>query len=197
MEEEKKETEVIDKVTEEAEKLISAILEEGIQASNIEFLYKIVDIHKDIANEKYWKEKEEEIMRYRGYGEDSYGEYRGNPYNEGSYRDGSYGEYSEGGSYGRRGVKGTGRGRYRGGQGSGRYRGHEMIDEMAQHYGNYSESRENYNESGSYGAKEDSKKYLQYMLESVEDFMMMLEQEADSEEEVQMIKKTARKISEM
>lgn len=122
-----------------------------------------------------------------------YGNYReGGSYNEGeSYgrrmRD-SRGRYMEGGSYGRRGVKGTGRGRYR---------GHETIEEMGARYEEYNEARVNYNEGGSYGAKEDSMEALQAMLQSVEDFMYMLHSEAESEQEIQMIKKTARKISEM
>lgn len=113
-----------------------------------------------------------------------YGNY-GN-YNEGGYR--------EGGNYGRRGVPGTGRGR-------GRYRGgysaaEEHLNDMQEHYGAYSESREAAN-SGNYGAEQDSKKALEYMLESVCQFMEMLSREAGSQEEAQMIKKYARKIGEM
>lgn len=88
MEEEKKCFE--DKVIEQTEKLICSMLENDLQTKDVDTLYELVDIHKDIKNEEYWKEK---INMYRG----SYG-YRG--YNDGSY--------------GRRGVRGTGRGRYRG-----------------------------------------------------------------------------------
>ena len=63
MEEEKKET--MHKICEQVEELIGKISEEGIQADNVELLGELVDIHKDIANEKYWDVKKEGIkMRY-------------------------------------------------------------------------------------------------------------------------------------
>lgn len=176
MEEEKK---LIGKVKEETEKVIEQILNQGIEENNLDVLYKLVDIHKDIANEEYWQKKKEEIdMRYRAYGNDGYGR-------------NSYGEDS----YGRRGVKGTGRGRYRGGRGSGRY-GEEMMDDMYQNYEAYSEGREQY-ERGNYGAKEDTMMNLEYMLESMVDFVEMLKQDASSQEEVNLIKKYTKQISEM
>lgn len=116
----------------------------------------------------------------------------------GNYNEGGYGGYSEGGysgNYGRRGVPGSGRGR-----GRGRYRGYsgaeESLNEMQEHYGNYSESR-GAAEAGNYGAEKDSMKALEYMLESVCQFMEMLSKEAGSQEEAQMVKKYARKIGEM
>lgn len=176
MEEEKK---LIGKVKEETEKVIEQIINQGIEENNLDVLYKLVDIHKDIANEEYWQKKKEEIdMRYRAYGNDGYGR-------------NSYGEDS----YGRRGVKGTGRGRYRGGRGSGRY-GEEMMDDMYQNYEAYSEGREQY-ERGNYGAKEDTMMNLEYMLESMVDFVEMLKQDASSQEEVNLIKKYTKQISEM
>ena len=50
---------------------------------------------------------------------------------------------------------------------------------------------------GNYGAEQDSMRALEYMLESVCQFMEMLERDAGSQEEAQMIKKYARKIGEM
>ena len=171
---------------EKAEELIDSILKEGIQQNNIEFLEKIVDIHKDISNEEYWKEKID--MRYRNSGS----------YSDGSY--GNYGEYSEG-SYGRRGVPGTGRGRYsdggsygrRGvpGTGRGRYRGEEMLEDMQYSYGEYSEGREQY------GADQETMESFKYMLKSFKDFFKHLEKEASSQEEVEMLKKTAKEMLEM
>lgn len=116
MEEEEKQEKSFDmKITEQIEKAIMLIADEQVQPGNIEYLYKLVDIHKDLCNEKYWKEKI-------------------NMYNEGNYgRD-----YGEG--YGRRGVKGTGRGRYRN---SGRY-SEDMMEELYSNYGEYSEGKENY-----------------------------------------------------
>lgn len=161
MEEEKKET--MHKICEQVEELIGKISEEGIQADNVELLGDLIDIHKDIANEKYWDVKKEGIkMRYnRGYDE----------YNEGSY--------------GRRGR--DSRGRYTG-RGM-MHEGEEMIEEMREHYGNYMEG-------GRYNGPEKDKAF-NYMLQSAEEFFMHLMDEAENPEQIQKIKKTARKISEM
>lgn len=60
---------MVEKIKEPLEKSIEEILEQGIQTSNIDTLYKLVDIHKDLANEEYWKVKKEvlqnEIQRIR------------------------------------------------------------------------------------------------------------------------------------
>ena len=174
---EKKETSVIDKVTEEVDKSIKRIMEQGVQTNNIDFLYKMIDVKKDIAE----IEKEEQEMMYGNYGNyDNYGEYD-RSYGGGRRRD-SRGRYMEGGSYGRRGVKGTGRGRYR---------GEEMMDEMAYHYGNYNEGREQY------GADAETMKSFKYMLKAFKDYYKHLKQEASSQQEVQMLEDVAREISEM
>ena len=179
------------KLKDEVEKNIKGIVEQGIESNNLNSLYQLVDIQKDIANMEYWKNKEEVMeMRYRAY-------------NEGGYSEGGYGygesDYGEG-NYGRRGVPGTGRGRYREGSygrrgvkgtGRGRYRGEEMMDEMAYHYGNYSESAEQY------GAEGETIKSLDYMMKSVVDFIKMLKEEANSQEEIELIKHYTKKISEM
>ena len=63
MGEEKKQTEeknVLDKVTEEVDKSIKRIMEQGVQTNNIDFLYKMIDVKKDIAE----IEKEEQEMMY-------------------------------------------------------------------------------------------------------------------------------------
>lgn len=173
MEEDKKELDLIPKTKEEVEKLIKQITESGLQVANVELLYKLIDIHKDIENEKYWKEKEEESM-YRGrdyFMDDSY--------NGGRSRD-SRGRYMDG-SYGRRGVPGTGRGRYR---------GYDMIEEMGKHYGDYSEGRD------TYGNDRETEKSFDKMLQSLEDFTYLIMQEADSQDKIEKVRKTARKISE-
>ena len=167
---------------EKAEELIDSILKEGIQQNNIEFLEKIVDIHKDISNEEYWKEKID--MRYRNsgsYSDGNYGEYSDGSYNGGRRRD-SRGRYMESDSYGRRGIPGTGRGRYR---------GEEMMEDMMYHYGNYNEGREQY------GADEETMKSFKYMLKSFKDYYKHLKDEASSQQEVQMLEDVAREISEM
>lgn len=107
MEEEKKE--LLKKIEEQVETKIDIILENGINEDNLEALGELVDIHKDLANEKYWEKKEEVYnMRYRGY--DDY----------------------NGDSYGRR-MRDS-RGRY---MGRGHDEGEEMIEEIREHYGNY------------------------------------------------------------
>ena len=73
----------------------------------------------------------------------------------------------------------------------GRYRGEEYIDEMHEHYGRYVDNRQRY------GANEDTKKSLQYMLESMEDFARMLREDAQNQEEVEMIRQTAQRIANM
>ena len=175
-----KKTEMIEKVNEQVVEKINSILKDGVKQTNVDYLYKLVDIHKDLANEEYWdKMKEEDNMRYRGYSGENYNE--GGSY--GRRRRDSRGRYMEGGQYGEYGRRGN-------------YRGHEMIDEMQEHYGNYSESRESYSR-GNYGAKQDTMKSLEYMLESVVDFIEMLKKDATSQEEVQMIKEYTKQISEM
>ena len=169
---EKKETKVLDKLKEETDKSMKRVLEQGVQTNNVDFLYKMIDIKKDIAE----IEKEEQEMMYGNYGR-----YDDMSYSGGRSRD-SRGRYMEGGSYGRRGVKGTGRGRYR---------GEEMMDEMAYHYGNYNEGREQY------GADEETMKSFKYMLKSFKHYYKHLKDEASSQQDVQMLEDVAREISEM
>ena len=169
---EKKETKILDKLKEETDKSMKRVLEQGVQTNNVDFLYKMIDIKKDIAE----IEKEEQEMMYGNYGR-----YDDMSYSGGRRRD-SRGRYMEGGSYGRRGVPGSGRGRYR---------GEEMMDEMMYHYGNYNEGREQY------GADEETMKSFKYMLKSFKDYYKHLKNEASSQQEVQMLEDVAREISEM
>lgn len=169
MEEEKKDLKK--QVKEKVDEIIAQIVEEGIDKNNLESLGELIDIHKDLANEEYWDVKKEVMsMNYRDYDE----------------------EY---GNYGRR--RRDSRGRYMArGRGRGNYRGEEMIDEMDEHYKNYSEGREEYNR-GNYGAHSTTMKSLDYMLQSVVEFIEMLKKDAGSQEEVELIKKYTREISEM
>lgn len=159
---------------------IKELLEENqgkVDINNLEALGELIDIHKDIANEEYWCMKEEDTMygnygNYSNYGRrgrDSYGTYGRDSYND----------------YGRRSRDSRGR-----------YRGHDYIDDMYENYGRYEEGRQEYNR-GNYGAKEDTLKGLEYMLESMVDFAEMLKHDANSQEEMEMVQKYFRKISEM
>lgn len=47
------------KIIEKVDEKIDKILEMGINSENLDALGKLVDIHKDIKNEEYWKEKED------------------------------------------------------------------------------------------------------------------------------------------
>lgn len=158
-----------DKLVKKTEEKIKEILEDDITPNNLDYLYKLVDIHKDI--------KEEMCMNSGNYG--NYNDNYGRRDNYGEYNRG-YREYNDGygNGYGRRGV-------------DSRYRGYGHLDRMYNEYGNYSYGREKY------GANEDTKKSLEYMLRSMEDFARMLKEEAQSQEEVMMIKQTAQRIAQM
>lgn len=41
------------------EKIAQIVNNEGVKRDNVDYLYKLVDIHKDLKNEEYWKIKEE------------------------------------------------------------------------------------------------------------------------------------------
>ena len=168
---EKKETKILDKLKEETDKSMKRVLEQGVQTNNVDFLYKMIDIKKDIAE----IEKEEQEMMYGNYGRSSYGEYsEGDNYSGGRRRD-SRGRYMEGGSYGRRGY-------------DTKYRGHDMLDEMNYSYGAYSDN----NEYGNYG--ETSTKELKKMLDCNIALIEHLKKNAKSQEEIEIID---RKVQEM
>ena len=180
---------VLENICVEVEEQLEQILEQGVQQGNVEYLYKLIDIYKDIKNIMYWKEKLD-MRRYSNYGEYNEGYNRGN---YGEYGRGGYGEYNEGygrdsyGNYGRRGNYG----RYNARGYDAKYRGDEHLDNMYGAYHEYAEGRDNY------GADEATLKSLDKMLQSTKKFMEMLKQEAQSQEEVEMIKETAQEISEL
>lgn len=152
-----------------AEDKIKELLEESngeITGNNLEALGDLIDIHKDIANEEYWYEKEEHEM-YGRYGDRRYDDY-------------GRGDYRMHDDYGRRERDSRGR-----------YKGHEHLDRVYDDYGRYMENRSRY------GASEDTKKSLEYMLHSMEDFAHMLKEDAQSQEEVDMIRQTAQRIANM
>ena len=112
--------------------------------------------------------KEEESMNYGNYGArrpgyDSYG--------RDSY--GNYGEYGRG-SYGRRGY-------------DMKYRGEEEIDRMAGEYGRYMENRNRY------GAGEETDKSFHYIVKALEDFIMVLHEEAETPQQKQMLTEALQK----
>ena len=145
---------------------IKDLLEESqgqITSSNYEALGALIDIHKDIANEEYWcyKMEEGEESMYGNYGRGSYGNYGRGDYGRDEYGRDNYGAR-------RRDSRG-------------RYRGHDYLDEMYDNYGRYSESRERY------GASQETDKSFHYMVKALEDFIKVLEEEADTQEQRQML----------
>lgn len=170
MEEETKEIEknTLAKTKQEVEKIIKQIIDEGLQVGNVDLLFKLIDIHKDIENEEYWKEKEE-FMMYRDY----------DNYSGGRSRD-SRGRFMD--SYGRRGVPGTGRGRYR---------GEEIIDDMYRNYEDYSEGKE------MYGADGKTMESFKYMVKSFKDYYKHLKDNASSNEEVQILNQAIDEMARM
>lgn len=100
------------------------------------------------------------------YGE--YGNYgRGRRAGYDSYGRDNYGEYGRG-SYGRRGY-------------DMKYRGDEELDRMAGEYGRYQESRNRY------GAGEETDKSFHYMVKALEDFIMVLKEEAETPQQKQQL----------
>lgn len=163
------------KLQKQIENEICNIVDEGFEMNKVELLGQLVDIHKDLANEDYWEAKKGAMeMRYRDYDEE-YGTY-------GRRRRDSRGRYMAGGRSGNRGGRS--------------YQGEEALDEMQEHYQRYSEGKEDMN-MGNYGAHSSTMKSLEYMLESVVEFIEMLKKDANSQEEVELIKKYTREISEM
>lgn len=95
------------------------------------------------------------------------------------------------GNYGgrRAGYDAYGRDEYgRGGYGARgrdmRYRGHDHLDRMYDDYGRYMESRERY------GAGEETDRSFHYMIKALEDFIMVLHEEADTPQQKQMLNET-------
>ncbi len=148
-----------EKVIEKSEELIDQILDEGINANNIEHLYKLSKI-SHLA-----KEDKKMYGNYGNYGE-NYGNYGRAGYD--SYgRYGNYGNYGEG-SYGRRGR-------------DAKYRGEEEIDRMSGEYGRYQENRNRY------GASEETDKSFHYMVKALEDFIKVLYEEAETPQQKQQL----------
>lgn len=118
-------------------------------------------IHIDKLVDIYKDIKEVECM-YSGYGNYSGRDMR---YNRGN----DYGNYGEYGReiYGRRGY-------------DRRYRGDDELDRMSGEYGRYQESR-------NYGHGEESDKSFHYMVKSLEDFIKVLYEEAETPQQKQQL----------
>lgn len=99
-----------------------------------------------------------------------YGNYNGRRAGYDSYGEyGNYGEYGKG-SYGRRGR-------------DMKYRGDDELDRMSGEYGRYQESRR-------YGAAEETDRSFHYMVKALEDFIKVLHEEAETQQQKQMLNET-------
>lgn len=143
---------------------IKKLLEENnneITGNNLDAIGKLLDIHKDIANIEYWKEKEESNMYGNYNGREQYGNYR--EYN--GYR--NYGN----GSYNARGY-------------DMKYRGNNEIERISDEYGRYMENRERY------GIGEETDRSFHYMVKALEDFIKVLHEEAETPQQKQQLKES-------
>lgn len=109
---EEKELTTTQTIKKDVEQILGDISTDGINQNNIDYIGKLVDIHKDLNQEEYWKEKLE--MRYGTYRKDydyddmsygrrrrdSRGRYRGDDMLD-EMRD-NYDRYSENRRYGGR-----------------------------------------------------------------------------------------------
>ena len=159
------------------DKIQEILVENGITSENVDYLGKLMDIHKDLQEEECLKKKEDLDMRYNEYDEGSYGR-RGVP---GTGRS----RYRES-AYGRRGVPGTGRGRYR---------GDYAMEEMMEHYDNYNEANEE-SMRGNYGAEGEMVKSVEGIMKNIYEIVEELS-ETEVPEVEHIIKRYAKKISEM
>ena len=95
----------------------------------------------------------------RNPGYDSYG--------RGNY--GNYGEYGRGGNYGARGR-------------DSRFRGDEYMDRISNEYGRYMENRQRYG-----AGDQETDKSFHYMVKALEDFIMVLYEEAETPQQKQQL----------
>lgn len=99
-----------------------------------------------------------------------YGNYGNYGRGYGNYGRDSYGR-DEYGNYGRRGY-------------DMKYRGEDELDRMHGEYGRYQESRSRY------GASEETDKSFHYMVKALEDFIKVLNEEADTPQQKNMLRET-------
>lgn len=136
---------------------IDRILNEGLTINNLDHLQKLTKI-------RHMAKEDKEEMNYGNYGE-----YGARGRGRGSY--GEYGNYG-GGSYGEYGARGRG----------GRYRGDDSLDRMYGEYGRYQESRQRYG-----AGDQETDKSFHYMVKALEDFIMVLHEEADTPQQKQQL----------
>ena len=110
-------------------------------------------------------------MAKKGEEDMNYGNYGGRRAGYDSYGRGGYGEY---GNYGRENYGARGRDM--------RYRGDDYMDRMSEEYGRYMESRQRYG-----AADQETDKSFHYMVKALEDFVMVLKEEAETPQQKQQL----------
>ena len=147
-----------EKLEKKTEESINKILDEGITTANLDHLYKLTDIYKDAK----------EVENMNNYG--NYGNYGARRPGYDSYGRDNYGEYGNyGENYGRRGR-------------DMKYRGDDSLDRMSGEYGRYMESRQRYG-----AGSQESEKSFHYMVKALEDFVMVLKEEAETPQQKQQL----------
>ena len=179
----------MEKLKELIEEEIKKTEEKGLEMDKLEQLETLVDIHKAISNEEYWKNKEETAMRYGNYGEYNEG-YEG----YGRRRRDSRGRYMEG-RYNERGGT-DGRDRMRGNYGHYMPYPEVYMDKMMDGMEGYMEGREQYNR-GNYGAKGQTVESLEKMLEGIVAFVEDIQQDPEQKEEKEVVNHYIKKLKEM
>lgn len=156
MNEEEKKTSIEEDVIELVKPSIEKINKDGLNTTNLEYLYKLMKIRHIAKEDMDMYGEYENYGRGRRPGYDSYG--------RDEYGRGSYGRDS----YGRRGY-------------DTKYRGDEYMGRMYDEYGRYMENRERY------GASEETDKSFHYMVKALEDFIMVLKEEAETPQQKQQL----------
>lgn len=145
-------------------------MEEKVIEKTTESINKIIDDGLNTNNlETLYKLSKIKHMAKEDEKMNNYGNYGARRPGYDSY--GNYGEYGEYGrdSYGRRGR-------------DMKYRGDDELDRMSGEYGRYQESRNRY------GASEETDKSFHYMIKSLEDFIKVLYEEADTQQQKQQLR---------
>lgn len=152
---------------------LTKIEETGINDSNIEKLDILVDVYKELN--KDMEDNKHMNMRYNDYNDNYMTRNMGGNYQRGRSRD-SMGRFK-----------------------TGRFNAPnpEMFERMRDGYEGYMDGMTEYSMSGNYGAKDKGLEALEYMLDGFVGFFENLQDTMQSPEEVEMIKKYARKIKEM
>ena len=150
----------------------SETMEEKVIKKTEESIKKIIDEGITTNNiDNLYKLSKIKHMAKEDENMNNYGNYGARRPGYDSYGRDEYGNYGEYGRYGRRGYDME-------------YRGEDEMDRMAGEYGRYMESRNRY------GAGEETDKSFHYMVKSLEDFIKVLQEEAQTPQQKQMLNET-------